>query len=110
MSAARVALLAMATLGAGCAGKYLTGPIEGAAAQPRDQGCDFVVTDVIPRRPFDTLAVLAPEDIESTSLPITVVAAQKAVAKEVCLAGGDAVVMERDAEARFVRATIIKLK
>ena len=93
-----------------CAASYLYGPVDGAAAQPRDDDCAFTVTDTIPQVPFDTLGVLAPEDIQASRLSTDPTKFQKAVEEQVCEAGGDAVVVERDAEGRFVRGTVIKLK
>ena len=103
-------LLAAAAAASGCAAKYLYGPLGDATAQPRDDDCEFAVTDVIPDRPFDTLGVLAPDDIEASRVHTDVTKMQKAIAEEVCASGGDAVVVERDPAGRFVRGTIIKLK
>jgi hypothetical protein len=108
--AATVALLAGAAAAACGGGQYIYGPLGAVLAQPKGKGCAFTLIEKIPEQAYDPLGVLAPVDIATRKVPSGDAAFGKAVARQVCDAGGDAVVAERDAQGRYVRGTVIKLR
>jgi hypothetical protein len=77
-------------------------------AQPRAAGCSFTVLNKPPDQAYDSLGVLAPADITTSKLPSDEAAFKKAAGAQICAAGGDAVVVERNGEGRHVRATVIR--
>lgn len=107
-----IALATALLLGAGCGGgnPYLYGPLGAVVAQPRAKDCAFTLIAKLPEQAHDALGVLAPQDIDAFKAPPDDAVLQKAVGPQVCEAGGDALVVERDAQGRCVRATIIKLR
>ena len=105
-----LAAAGLAAAVAGCGGKYVYGPLGEVVAQPKAKGCTFTLIDKIPPDAYDPLGVLAPVDIELAKLPSGDAAFKRAVDAQVCPAGGDAVVVERDGKGRYVRGTVIKLR
>ena len=103
-------LMTAVVASAGCGGKYLYGPLGEVAAQPRPKGCEFALAYAVPEVAYDSLGVLAPEDIQKPKVADAERAFRSAVGAQVCAAGGDAVVVERNTEGQFIRATIIKLR
>jgi hypothetical protein len=97
----------------GCFGfggsKYLYGPLGAVVAQPKPKDCPFLVVPGVPVRAYDALGVLAPLDIESPTAN-NEDAFKSAVGAQVCAAGGDAVLVERNTEGRFIRGTVIRLR
>jgi hypothetical protein len=108
------AALATMVSGAGCFGfggsKYLYGPLGAVVAQPKPKGCEFLVVPGVPVRAYDSLGVLAPLDIETPKAADSEAAFKSAVGAQVCEAGGDAVLVERNADGRFIRGTVIRLR
>jgi hypothetical protein len=102
-------VLLVAVVLAGCGSSaYFYGPLGAVVAPPKPKGCSFDLVDKRPEQAFDPLGVLAPLDIEATKLPADDAAFKKAVEAEVCAAGGDAVVVERDRQGRRVRGTVVR--
>jgi hypothetical protein len=96
---------------AACGGSnYLYGPLGAVVAQPRPKDCEFLLAFGVPVRAYDALGVLAPLDIETPGAADSEKAFKSAVGPQVCAAGGDAVLVERNAEGRFIRGTVIKLR
>jgi hypothetical protein len=106
----RGGLLLVASLGLGCAGKYIYGQTGDGSTPPKPPGCQYPLLDAIPTRPFEELGVLAPKDIEFPDVAGGATPFKEAVGEQVCAAGGDAVVVERDFQGRYVRATVIRYK
>jgi hypothetical protein len=100
----------LALLAAGCGGKYRYGSLGEAVAQPKPKKCSFTVIAQLPTEAYEPLGVLAPEDAEAVKLPDKEEAFKAAIAGEVCAAGGDAVIAERNRQGRYVRATVVKLR
>ena len=106
-----VPLLLLATLaGGGCAGKYLYAPLGEVVAQPRAKDCEFLLAYGVPEVAYDSLGVLAPKDIQAPKVPDQEAAFKSAIQGQVCAAGGDAVVAERNGQGQYIRATIIKVR
>jgi hypothetical protein len=103
-----LALVPLLAVVAGCASPYVYGSLGEAVAQPRSSGCEVSLLFSIPARAYDPLGVLAPLDIESKKLLHDESRFRSAVRAQICAAGGDAVIVERDSEGRYVRATVIK--
>jgi hypothetical protein len=95
---------------AGCAGHYIYGRTSEMAIAAKPPGCTFSLLDAPPDQPFDEIGVLAPIDIEFGDMAGGATPFKEAVADQVCAAGGDAVVAERDFTGRYIRGTVIKLK
>lgn len=96
---------------AGCGGgKYIYGPLGAVVAQPKPKDCDFLLALGIPVRAYDSLGVLAPEDIEAPEAASNEETFKNAVRAQVCGAGGDAVLVERNARGQFIRGTVIRLR
>jgi hypothetical protein len=111
-SSVRPTALLVLLLGApGCASNpYVYGPLGAVVAQPRPDSCEVALLFAPPDRAYDSLGVLAPADIEHPKLAREEGRFRSAVLDQVCAAGGDAVVIERDGEGRYLRATVIKLR
>jgi hypothetical protein len=106
-----VGLLLAATAAVACGGsRYLYGPLGAVVVQPKPKNCDFSLLDKLPDQAYDPLGVFAPVDIVVPKVPSTDAAFKKSVAAQVCEAGGDAVVTERDDQGRYVRGTVIRFK
>lgn len=112
MLAVPAVLASLAVLGgaAGCGTGYVYGRSGDLVAPPKPPGCTFAMLDAPPSQPYDELGVLAPKDIEFSNLAGGPTSFKEAAGDQICAAGGDAVVVERDEEARYIRATVIKLK
>jgi hypothetical protein len=101
---------AVCLLSAGCASHYIYGRTGDVVADPKPPGCVFTMLDVPPEQPFDEIGVLAPRDIEYGDMAGGATPFKEAVSDQVCAAGGDAVVVERDFTGRYIRGTVIKFK
>jgi len=107
----RVSILAgFVATASGCAAAYVYGPTTPGDAPAKPSGCGFELLDTAPSRPFDELGVLAPKDIEYGDLSGGGIPFKESVGAQVCAAGGDAVVVERDLFSRYVRGTVIRYK
>jgi hypothetical protein len=104
------ALLLVDLLTAGCAGHYIYARTGEVVPPPKPQGCTFVLLDVPPEQAFDEIGVLAPRDIEYGDMAGGATPFKETVGDQVCAAGGDAVVVERDYTGRYIRGTVIKYK
>jgi hypothetical protein len=94
----------------GCATHYVYGRTGEITPPPKPPGCTFTILDVPPEKPFDEVGVLAPKDVEFGDMAGGATPFKEAVADQVCAAGGDAVVVERDFTGRYIRGTVIKFK
>ena len=104
-------LLAVLLLSAaGCAGHYVYGRTGELVPPPKPPGCTFVLLELPPEQPFDEIGVLAPRDIEYGDMAGGATPFKETVGEQVCAAGGDAVVVERDYTGRYIRGTVIKYK
>jgi hypothetical protein len=103
-------LLLAASVSGGCATRYVYGRTGEVAAAPKPPGCTFVLLDAAPAQAFDEIGVLAPDDIAFGDMSGGATPFKEAIAAQVCAAGGDAVVGERDDQGRYVRATVIKYR
>ena len=95
---------------AGCGASYVYRASGDLAPPPKPRGCTFTMLDAPPSQPHDEIGVLAPNDIEISNLAGGPTSFKEATADQICAAGGDAVVIERDDLARYVRATVIKFR
>ena len=105
----RACILALLLLPA-CATHYVYGPTGALTAPPKPAGCVFTLLELPPENPFDEIGVLAPRDIEYGDMASGATPFKEAIAEQVCAAGGDAVVVERDFTGRYIRGTVIKYK
>jgi hypothetical protein len=105
-----LALVFVALVPAGCAGHYIYGRTGDVIPPAKPPGCVFSLLDVPPQQAFDEVGVLAPKDVEFGDMAGGAVPFKEAVADQVCAAGGDAVVVERDFTGRYIRGTVIKFK
>jgi hypothetical protein len=103
-------LVAAGALCGGCATRYVYGPTGEVSGEAKPPGCTFVLLDAAPTQPFDEIGVLAPDDIAFGDMSGGATPFKEAIATQVCAAGGDAVVGERDDQGRYVRATVIKYR
>lgn len=95
---------------AACSPAYVYGPTGTVTAEPRPAGCVFDLLDRAPARAWDELGILAPRDIEDGDMAGGAPMFVDAVRAQVCAAGGDAVVVERDTFGRYVRGTVIRFR
>lgn len=102
--------LALAVAAGGCGAKYVYGPVANTPRPAKGAGCAFALLDAAPERPFVELGILAPRDIEYGTMSGGPGPFKEAVAEQVCAAGGDAVVVERDYFGRYVRGTVLAYK
>lgn len=104
-------IIALATLlSAGCGTRYIYGRTGEVVAAAKPPNCAYVLLDAPPDKPFDELGVLAPNDIEFGDMSGGPTPYKETVGEQVCAAGGDAVVVERDDNGRYVRGTVIKYR
>jgi hypothetical protein len=102
--------LFVAFASSGCASHYVYGRTGEITPPPKAPGCTFTLLDVAPEKAFDEVGVLAPKDVEFGDMAGGATPFKEAVADQVCAAGGDAVVVERDFTGRYIRGTVIKFK
>jgi hypothetical protein len=102
--------LVVALTACGGGSSYLYGPLGAVVAQPKPKDCEFLLAFGVPVRAYDSLGVLAPLDIETPNAADSEKAFKSAVGTQVCAAGGDAVLVERNPAGRFIRGTVIKLR
>lgn len=95
---------------AGCGPAYLYGRTTDLELVPKAPGCTFTVFDTLPDKPFDEIGIFAPKDIGYADVPGGPTPFKEEVQNQVCAQGGDGVVVERDDQGRYIRATIIKFK
>lgn len=106
-----LATLGVATTVGSCGGgKYFYGPLGDVVVQPKPKDCSFILIDKVPSQAHDPLGVLAPANIEFPKVASDDDRFKSSVAAQVCAAGGDAVVVERDSQGRYVRGTVIRFK
>jgi hypothetical protein len=101
--------IAMAAVSAGCTYKYIYGPL-GPTRPAKPADCRYEVLSSVPSRAFEEIGVLAPQDIEYGRMAGGDVPFKESVTAQVCAAGGDAVVVERDYFSNIVRGTVIAWK
>ncbi len=105
----RLALL-LALAPAACGPMYIYGHTTHQVLAPRAAGCVFGVLEAPPPRDFDEIGILAPEDIAFGSTAGGSTSFVDQVRDQVCQAGGDAVIVERDWQMNYERATVIRFK
>jgi hypothetical protein len=106
-------LLLPLLLAGGCGPMYVYGQTArtpGLAATHKSDDCHFELLEAPPKRAFDELGVVAPEDIEYGSLADTATEFANQVRRYVCPAGGDAVVIEKNKWGRYERGTLIRYR
>lgn len=103
-------IVVLVVLLAGCGARYVYGPVAANPRPAKGGDCSFALLDAAPQRPFEELGILAPKDIEYGTMSGGPVPFKEAVGEQVCAAGGDAVVVERDYFGRYVRGTVVAYK
>jgi hypothetical protein len=94
----------------GCTSSYVFGRVGDVSPAAKPADCRFEILNAAPTRPFDELGILAPKDIEYGSMAGGSVPFTESVQGQVCAAGGDAVVVEKDMFDHYVRGTVIKYR
>ncbi len=95
---------------AGCGPRYIYGQTTVVAAPAKPDGCPITLMYSVPTKPYEELGVLAPKDVQFGSLAGGPVPFQEDVHRQVCRAGGEAVVVEKNWAGNYVRGTVIRFK
>jgi hypothetical protein len=105
VSAARIGLLAGVCLAAGCGGGLRYTPTTSHNAPGKSPECDFDILTMRPQQKFVELGV-----VESRSFPCTrwLSEFRSKIRAEVCLQGGDAVVLTLVGDGCYVAGAVIK--
>lgn len=80
----------------------------GGACPKRAQDCTFDVITSRPARQYQVIGVIDIDAFSARNLPNDEVSFRRAVAKQVCEAGGDAVIPGVNGDRRYVLATVVK--
>ncbi len=93
-----------------CSTSYIYGQT-GPRLAAKGADCRFELLDDVPKKDFEELGILATKDVEDGGEAAGGVGPfMEAVRDQVCSAGGDAVVVERDFFGRLYRGTVIKYR
>ena len=88
----------------GCGAGFLYTRTTTANVEAKPEGCDFVVLGTAPARPHEEVGILdgdhsCPDDVRKYRL---------AIQKQVCAAGGDAVISQVSGLGCYVRGVVIR--
>ncbi|MCP5334800.1 MAG: hypothetical protein H7A08_03795 [Oceanospirillaceae bacterium] len=105
-----VAVPLIATLTA-CAAYTEFSPTGDRVAESKPENCDFFVYSTPPQRKYFEIGILDIKPMECITCPNTASNVKKIAAKDVCNAGGDAVLLwEANGWGMYLKATVIKFE
>jgi hypothetical protein len=103
-----MALVSLTVLLSGCVPTYKyvpSGTTASIAAKPAN--CAFAVLTTRPDSSFDEIGIL---DHSHGPVPDDAAAFKKSIQKEVCRAGGDAVLVEVNGLGQYIRGTVLRFR